>query len=110
VEAADRDRLRAAGAPLPPGDPVRLYRGVAGWGRARRIRGLHWTTDYEQAAWFARRFGLHDPAVYVGDLPARAIVAAIADRQEAECLVLVPPDLPITRVRQVPFVEAHDGA
>src|SRR4051812_18418866 len=39
---ADRGRLRSAGAPLGHG-PFTLYRGVAGHGRARRIRGLFWT-------------------------------------------------------------------
>jgi hypothetical protein len=37
---ADRMRLRNAGRPLPGSGPFTLYRGVAGHGRDRRIRGF----------------------------------------------------------------------
>ena len=37
---ADRGRLLEAGDPLPPGETFTLYRGVAGAGAARRVRGL----------------------------------------------------------------------
>jgi hypothetical protein len=52
---ADRARLRAAGDPLPSPGPWTVYRGVAGHGRARRIRGFSWTADCEKARWFATR-------------------------------------------------------
>jgi len=46
--------------------PITVYRGVAGRGRSRRIRGLSWTSNLNIACWFARRAGikLDDPAVY----------------------------------------------
>lgn len=34
-------------------DPVRIWRGA---GRPRYARGISWTTDADQAAWFAQRF------------------------------------------------------
>jgi hypothetical protein len=37
---ADRSRLRACGDPLPGAGPFVVYRGVAGHGSARRLRGL----------------------------------------------------------------------
>jgi hypothetical protein len=43
-DRADRERLRAAGSPLPSPGPFTLYRGVAGRGPGRRYdhsRGLH---------------------------------------------------------------------
>jgi hypothetical protein len=99
LELADRDRLRAAGGPLPPGDPVRLYRGVAGRPRHRHICGLSWTTNLDRAVRFATRLALDDPAVYLADIPAAAIWAATDDRQEAECIVLVPRGLHVRRIR-----------
>src|SRR6266511_1909234 len=47
LHLADRDRLRAAGDPLPGPGPFTLYRGVSGRGAARRIRGLSWTADLD---------------------------------------------------------------
>jgi hypothetical protein len=55
-EMADSKRMREAGDPLPGPGPFRLYRGVAGYGRARKIRGFSWTSDPERARWFANRF------------------------------------------------------
>jgi len=63
-ERADRRRLREAGEVLPGHGPFTLYRGVAGVGRARHVRGLSWTDSLECAKWFAQRFGLQKPAVY----------------------------------------------
>ncbi len=64
IAIADLSRLRAAGDPLPGPGPFTVYRGVAGRGRQRRVYGLSWTSSVHVAAWFARRFGLPDPAVF----------------------------------------------
>lgn len=62
---ADRDKLMAAGDPLPPGDEFTLYRGVAGKSPYRKPSGYSWTSDFERAVWFASRLPrLEDPAVY----------------------------------------------
>ena len=53
---ADPIKLRAAGDPLPGAGPFTVYRGVAGRGPARRVRGLSWTDDVEKAAWFRATF------------------------------------------------------
>ena len=66
VERLDRARLRVAGDPLPGSGPWTIYRGVAGHGKARRVRGYSWTADQEQAAWFAHRYDDGpDPAVFL---------------------------------------------
>src|SRR5205085_4174358 len=39
----DRVKLLCAGDPLPPGDSFTVYRGVAGIGSKRRVRGYSWT-------------------------------------------------------------------
>lgn len=98
---ADRDRLRAAGSPLPGTGPFTLYRGVAGVGRARRIKGLSWTSDEKVARWFADRGALMGgarPAVFRAVVPTRNVLAFLADREESEFLVLLPPGARVERV------------
>lgn len=65
---ADREKLLAAGDPLPPGDGFTVYRGVAGIRRQRRLPGPAWTDDLDAAKVYARRgalAGLPEPAVLV---------------------------------------------
>lgn len=93
LAAADRDRLRAAGQPLPVRGPFTLFRGVAGRGAARRVRGLSWSGSEEKARWFAERggrWGLDDPAVFRVTVEERDVFAYVDDRQEQEFLVLLP--------------------
>jgi hypothetical protein len=94
---ADRERLRACGDPLPGPGPFTVYRGVAGRGAARRIRGLSWTGDPERARWFANRWGLYDPAVFEMAIPASKVLAYVNDRQEQEFVVLVPASARVVR-------------
>jgi hypothetical protein len=91
-DEADRGRLRAAGSPLPSKGPYTLYRGVAGHGAQRRIRGFSWTCCFDRAAWFARRFAtfLHDPAVYRVTVSEDDVLAYIDDRNEQEFIVSLP--------------------
>lgn len=98
---ADRNRLREAGSPLPAPGPFTLFRGVAGHGPTRRLRGLSWTSDRAVAEWFvsrARLWGLKDPAVFRAVVPERHVLAHITDREESEFLVLMPPAYPVERV------------
>ena len=90
---ADRERLLAAGDPLPGAGPFMLYRGVAGRGPARRVRGVSWTASKEQARWFAERgasWGLDDPAVFWVQAGADDVMAYTNHRQEEEFIVLLP--------------------
>jgi hypothetical protein len=102
--AADRDRLRACGEPLPGAGPFTVYRGVCGRGRARRVRGISWTGSLAVAAWFANRFAerdLPDAAVYRADVDAAAVLAFLHDdagRGEDEYLVLLPDSCRVRRV------------
>lgn len=98
--SADRCRLREAGSPLPTPGPFTLFRGVAGNGRARRVRGLSWTSDRAVAEWFAVRaqlMGLKSPAVYRAVVPTRHVLAYITDREESEFLVLLSPSIRVER-------------
>ncbi len=99
---ADRERLRASGQPLPGPGPFILYRGVAGKGPARRVRGISWTRSVERAIWFANRargFGLHDPGVYRVEVEGTSVLAYINARQEDEFLIDLPSCMRSTRVK-----------
>ena len=99
LHSADREKLRAAGEPLAGEGPFQLYRGVAGRGPARRVRGLHWTGSFQQAQWFACRFDWLDaPSVFEATVPASAILAYILDRDEDEYLVNLPGSVRPKRV------------
>ena len=89
-EAADRVRLRSAGDPLPGRGPFTLYRGVAGRGTTRRVRGLSWTADLHRARWFAQRFCKPDPAVFRVVVAEADVLAYCNDRNEREFLVMLP--------------------
>lgn len=98
---ADRQRLLAAGHPLPGPGPFTIYRGVAGRALDRRVRGFSWTASSEQAAWFARRsakFGLVDPAVYEATVDHSAVLAYSNDRKEQEFIVMLPPTVRTRRI------------
>ena len=98
-ERANRDRLCAAGDPLPGPGPFTLYRGVAGRGAARRVRGLSWTASLDRAKFFASRFSLHDPAVFRATVTERDVLAYVNDRNEQEFIVLLPADVRTVRLR-----------
>lgn len=83
--SADRAALLAEG-PLPGNGPFHVFRGVSGRGMARRVRGISWTADKEQAIWFAERFRLEIPAVFEAMVPAESCYAYYGDREEREFL------------------------
>jgi hypothetical protein len=94
----DRDKLRAAGDPLPGPGPFVLYRGIAGHGPRRRRRGLSWTEDAERAQWFATRFSLAHPMVLRVIVDETAVLAYVNDRQEREFVVVLPSTVQPVRV------------
>jgi hypothetical protein len=81
---ADHERLRRAGEPLPGQGPFEVYRGVAGRGRARRLRGYCWTASIDAACWFAARLNLAHPAVLFAAVSAAEVLAYTNDRDEEE--------------------------
>jgi hypothetical protein len=87
--AADRQKLRLIGPPLPNAGPFRLYRGVAGRGKARRTAGISWTANPNAACWFAMRFAefLDDPAVYEYLADQSEVLCRYSDRNEDEYLL-----------------------
>jgi hypothetical protein len=112
---ADRARLRAAGDPLPGPGPFRLYRGVAGRGGARRIRGLSWSLSEEKARWFADRaalWELADPAVYRVTVEASDVLAYVnsdrVGRGEEEVIVLLPTSAKPVRMPNRELERAHE--
>lgn len=99
-ENADRDKLLSAGDSLPGDGPYTVYRGVAGTGAARRVRGFSWTSDFEKAKWFANRFKviLNKPMVYEATVEKDMVLAYSNSRDEQEFLCQIPKDLPLKRV------------
>lgn len=97
---ADRKKLRAAGEPLPGRGPHTIYRGVAGRGRARHLRGLSWTLSPGVTGFFAERFAnLGTPAVFRTVIPDRDVLAYVNEgdkgRHEQEVFVQLPPTAPL---------------
>ncbi len=97
---ADKEVLLQTGDPLPDGAPYRLFRGVAGNGRARRKGGISWTADFDRAVWFAKRFSafLKKPMVYEAIVEREHVIAYDNSRQEQEFLCLIPDDLKLKKV------------
>jgi hypothetical protein len=101
---ADRQRLREAGDPLPAPGPYTLYRGVAGRGAARRVRGLSWTGSLECATWFAERaadFGWADPAVFQAVVSDSEVLSYTNDRNEDEYIALLSPQTRVKRYKRL---------
>lgn len=76
LRTLDRKRLLETGDPLPHKGLFDAYRGVAAYGRARRVRGYSWTLDRDQADWFAKRgagFGLEKPVVFHASVPIQHV-------------------------------------
>ena len=104
---ADMPRLRAAGDPLPGPGPFTLYRGVAGRGAARRVRGYSWSGSRDVAIWYAQRLEfLACPAVLEVTVDESNILAYLNRRQEDEFLAMVPHR---ARIRRVPVSERRPG-
>jgi hypothetical protein len=100
----NREKLRAAGDPIPDQPPFTLYRGIAGNNHKRlRRRGISWTSDRERAEWFMKRYeedGLYPyqelcKIVLPDD---RLIFAYYDDRSESEYLVDIPRRLPLETI------------
>ena len=100
---ADRARLQAAGDPLPGEGPFTIYRGVAGVGPARRVKGMSWTASQDIAWWFATRFaGVQpDPSVYRVKVEKRDILFYYNQRKEQEFVVMLPKNATPVRVERI---------
>ena len=86
----DCQKLRACGDVLPPAERFVLYRGVAGAGQRRQIRGLSWTGSFDAACWFADRsrdFG--DPGIYSATV-SRSDIYVFSRRQGREDFLVRP--------------------
>ncbi len=99
---ADRDVIRAIGDPLPGPGPFTIYRGVAGNGSARRVRGVSWTGDIKRARFFARRYpSLASPAVFQVTVDDSDVMAYSNEREEQEFIVLLSQTCRPVRVEQL---------
>jgi hypothetical protein len=104
---ADPARLRAAGDPLPGSGPFTVYRGVAGRGRDRLVRGLSWTGSIEVADAFARDHARRiaqwcafpDPGVYRMTIGINAVLAYTNKEEEQEFVVMLPATARPERMR-----------
>jgi hypothetical protein len=83
-DMADKAKLRAAGNPLPLGEQFTVYRGISGEGKFRKPSGYSWTDDLDRAVWFAKRYGLEDPAVYQATVAAADVLFFSNDRNERD--------------------------
>ena len=95
---ASRPALLAAGETLPGAGPFVVFRGVAGKGAKRRLRGLSWTDDRERAIWFANRYaetGLEKPAVMRAEVMPAQVYAFCDDRNEREFICDIGQAFPI---------------
>lgn len=101
LEAADPEKLRAAGQPAPGPGPFTLYRGVAGRGCARHVRGFSWTGSLGVAGSQAEILGLPDPAVFRAVVPDSCVLAYVLG-EEDEYLVRLPTS---ARPKRVPESE-----
>ena len=100
VSRVNRNKLRCLGDPFPPGAPWTVYRGVAGRGTTRRVRGYSWTIDRDLAQWFANRFasdGLENPAVFTTTIEQNIVLFYSNERQEKDFVVALPPKHPVKR-------------
>jgi hypothetical protein len=92
-------RFRAPGRSL-------WYRGVAGRGRDRRVRGLSWTGSIELASGFAQDHARRlewctfpDPGVYRITIAENAVLAYTNQDEEQEFVVMLPATVKPERVR-----------
>jgi hypothetical protein len=99
---ADPKRLSWIEHARPEPPPTTLYRGVAGRGRARRVRGLSWTSALGCACWFALRYRQPDPAVFAIPFAPCQVVMYLGDRSEDEYVTLVPKAQRLRRVALTP--------
>jgi len=101
----DPNKLRNAGDTLPAGEVFTVYRGVAGNGAKRRVRGFSWTGDEGIARHFAilreQGYGLPNPAVYRAGIHKRNVLAYINEsgRNEQEFLVWPECLINVTKMR-----------
>ena len=99
---ADKEKLRAAGEPMPKQESFTVYRGVSGRASKRRVNGFSWTESPNTAAWFAKRFNLEDPAVFTVTVPMYSILARVTDRNESEYLLELPLPVKPKRLKVMP--------
>jgi hypothetical protein len=95
---ANRRRLVTAGDMWPGPGPYKVYRGVSGRGRKRRVRGFSWTLSFDKARWFATRYGLEKPMIYEAEINEQHVLAYYNKRGEQEFLCDIPRGLKLRRL------------
>ena len=94
---ADKDTLYGLGDNFDKEYPLTVYRGICGGGNAYRPRGLSWTTDLEQAKWFAtfpqQRYGkkFNNIHVYKTQVSREKIYFCTNGREENEVVCNITP-------------------
>lgn len=83
---ADQAKLRQAGDPIPRQSIFRVFRGVAGHGAARRLRGFSWTLSVDAACWFATTYQLNAPSVLSAEITNQDVLAFHGDCVEQEVI------------------------
>jgi hypothetical protein len=84
-DAANSEKLRAAGDPVPDQASLRIYRGIAGE-NCRRPRGWAWTLSLDVACWYAMRYDLNNPTVLTSVIDSSDVRAYSNRRNEFEVI------------------------
>jgi hypothetical protein len=88
----DRQKFLDAGDPPPSSGPFKVYRGVAGPKRIRRVCGFSWTLNLEIACYFANRSAKHlghhlgQPGVYTVTMNSSDVYCFVNRRAEQELI------------------------
>ena len=108
-----REKLLNAGDPIPPGDSFIVYRGVAGVGRKRRVRGYSWSGDIGVARLFAEiradRHGLPNAAVYSAVIQRQHVLAYINERGRNEQEFLLLPRY-FSKIKRIERLTTPEGS
>ncbi len=88
--------------------PIGVFRGVSGKGKHRRTRGLSWSTSLSAACWFATRYSLVNPEVFVAELSAPEIFAVVSRQSEREVIAQPERTFPVALGKQAMFALAQE--
>lgn len=107
--------FRAAGLCNEAGEPVerpaalQVFRGASRREAATGVYGMAWTTDRDQAAWFAYEHNraMPDGVVYAATVPGAVLLADLRDGERGESEVVLDtrhPDWPTVSILPAPTV------
>ena len=94
----DKQKLKELGQEFPKKASYKVFRGVSGYGKKRRLRAFSWTGSLDVAKWFATRYELYKPMVYATDILYDDIYFYSNERNEQEYVCDIGKEAKLTRV------------